>query len=241
MKKLFLFTLVAFFLVGCEPSNNANVASEDSQYKENVSVAEESVVINDSNTRKVSEYKPYSDPWASNPTVDVAGPFTSLSLDEIAGGVEISLSDTCIAKITLKKVIGETQSFEQVGYLDKFYYTDVEFVIDEIYVASESCSLAEKENVIGYTQDKWNLLENDTYSVEYIYREFPLSEESNSYIARLVRFNDGEKVYVQPWSFPFHETGEYTDSILSFKNTTAFDSVHWSFSDEVLKRYGITE
>lgn len=241
MKKLFLFTLVAVFLVGCEPSNNANVSSEDSQYKESVSVAEESVVINDSNTRKVSEYKPYSDPAASNPTVDVVGPFTSLSLDEIADSVERSPSDKCIAKITLKKIAGETQEFEQEGYFDKFYYTDVEFVIDEIYVASKSCSFTEKENVVGYTKDKWKLLEDDTYSVEYIYREFPFSEENNSYIARLIRSDDGEKVYVQPLSFPFHETGEYTDSILSFKNTTAFDSVHWSFSDEVLKRYGITE
>ena len=242
MKKLFLIILTAFLLVGCQALDESSfVSSDDLGVEGNTNMIEESAVINNGNARKVCEYKICSNPAASNPTVEFYSSSTSTSFDHTELVVKNGVTDTCIAKVTLNKIARETREVEKDGYYEKFYYTDVELIIDEIYVASETCSFKAKERVLGYTQDKWNFMADGTWLVEYIYREFPLSEEGNCYIAKLIRSDDGENVYVQPLSFPFLETGKYTDTILEFKGTASFDEVQWSFSDEVLKRYGIIE
>lgn len=237
MKKIFsivlflVFTLSSCSLFGEQGNVSDTVSSETPD--------ESSSVISESKI----EYSSY-DPFL---TADFHG--FVIQYDFIMGGASAKENNLlehndisgCIALVTLTYVdvdnaIEELRSEE---YTETYCSTPVTVRIDRVLFENDACDFTAGEDVTFCVNDRWTEQTNEKSCVEYDSMSFPIAETERQYVVKLQQI-DGE-CYGEVLSFPINSDGSYTENILELKDSDCFRKEQWSFSDEVLKRYGIIE
>ena len=237
MKKIFsivfilVLTLSSCSLFGEQGNVSDTVSSETPD--------ESSAVISESKI----EYSSY-DPFL---TADFYG-FVIRS-DFIMGGASAKENNLlehndisgCIALVTLTHVdvdnaIEELRSEE---YTETYCSTPVTVRIDRVLFENDACDFTAGDDVTFCVNDRWTEQTDEKSCVEYDSMSFPIAETERQYVVKLYRI-DGE-CYGEVLSFPINSDGSYTGNILEHKDSDCFRKKQWSFSDEVLKRYGIIE
>ena len=163
-----------------------------------------------------------------------------------ASGQEEHLTDNndisgCIVLVTLTYVevdnaIEELQSEE---FTETFCCTPVTVRIDRVLFANDACNFTVGDDVTFCVNDRWTEQTVEKSCVEYYSRSFPIAEAERQYVVKLQQIDD--ECYGRVLSFPINPDGSYTETILEYKDSDCFRKEQWSFSDEVLKRYGIIE
>ena len=125
-------------------------------------------------------------------------------------------------------------------YTEPFCSTPVTVKIDKVLLSENENLLTENEKLSStVVLDRWKEQPDGSYVIEYFENEFPMCEQGKQYVAALIKTDNGFKIDVL--SFPVNPDGSYTESILEHRDSDCFKKEQWSFSDEVLKKYGITE
>lgn len=150
-----------------------------------------------------------------------------------------------IALITLEHIDFENASEhlpEQTNmakYKEPFCLTPVTATIDRVMLSESENPPGEGESISSTVYDRWKKQPDGSYNIEYYSNGFPMCEQGKQYIAAIIETDNG--FVIEALSFPVEQDGSYTESILKHKNSDCFENKHWSFSDEILKKYGITK
>lgn len=200
---------------------------------------ESSTVIRESKIEYIS-YDPYD-------TADIYGYF--IVVDFImsgASGQENNLLEHndisgCIALVTLEYVDVDNakEELRSDEFTETFCYTPVTARVDRVLFTNDACDFTAGDDVTFCVNDRWTEQTDEKSCVEYYSMSFPIAETERQYVVKLYRI-DGE-CYGTVLSFPINPDGNYTENILEHMDSDCFRKEQWSFSDEVLKRYGIIE
>lgn len=147
----------------------------------------------------------------------------------------------CIALVTLEYVDVDNakEELRSEEFTETFCSTPVTARVDRVLFTNDACDFTVGEDVSFCVNDRWTEQNEEKGCVEYYSRSFPIAETERQYVVKLYRI-DGE-CYGTVLSFPVEPDGSYTENILEYKDSDCFRKEQWSFSDEVLKRYGIIE
>lgn len=124
-------------------------------------------------------------------------------------------------------------------YKEPFCLTPVTATIDRVMLSESENPPGEGESISSTVYDRWKKQSDGSYVIEYFENGFPMCEQGKQYVAALIETDDG--IVIEVLSFPVEPDGSYTENILEYKDSDCFSEKQWSFSDEVLKRYGIIE
>ena len=124
-------------------------------------------------------------------------------------------------------------------YKDPFCLTSVTMTIDKVLLSESENPLSEGKRLATTVCDRWKEQPDGSYVIEYFENGFPMCEQGKQYVVALIEAENGYTIDVL--SFPVNPDGSYTKSILEHKDYDCFRKEQWSFSDEILKKYGITK
>ena len=242
MKKCILILLSAFIilLTACVADTNTSI-DESSVEDPSIDVSEEEQPYIISG---YTSYNPHETAvfWAE---VMIRVSYYHSAAEDEAFLLKHNPDAVTIALITLDYIDFENESEylpewkPTAIYKEPFCLTPVTVTVDRVLLSESENPPVEGESISSTVYDRWKKQEDGSYVVEYFKNGFPACEQGKQYVA--VLFENENGFGIETLSFPINPDGSYTENILEHKDSDCFRKEQWSFSDEVLKRYGIIE
>lgn len=230
----FLILLLLFLMVSCvgNTSSSSNGEASSCDFSNSTSVETSAISI--------KTYTPYNYTVFDSSigmTLKPVCPF-DMSVAEYKKLIFGLTSKVCIALVTLVEIDFEnsTEKTPNSGNSELVHNTPITVIIDEVLESNYDSTLNKDETLTLIVNDGWKMQSDGTYVIEYAEHTFPISEKESRYVVALI---EDDMTYATVLSFPINSDGSYTETILKHKDSECFRKEQWSFSDEVLEKYGL--